>query len=77
LQFRAARSKLSSTNTQSIYWFKLSELLSFPWTMTVPGSAVLGGVIYQQIGQNFINYYITSLQALGDPNKVRMLVIRY
>lgn len=59
-----------------IYWFNLSEINNYPWGLTIPGSELTVSTTYASVAADFLTYYLPALNALGDPNKVRLFIAK-
>lgn len=60
----------------NMYYFYLSEIQQFDWNEQIYASAITSATRFSDIAPDFIVQYIPSLEALGNPDSVRLFVVK-
>jgi hypothetical protein len=67
---------LSCLGNNSMYYLMLSEINQFDWNREIYASHLTVSTTFYDVAPDFLLYYVTALNSLGPPDKVRLIIFK-
>ena len=67
---------LSSLGSYKTYYLSLEEINQFNWNKEIFASSLTVSTTFYDVAPDFLLYYVTTLNSLGPPDSVRIVVFK-